>query len=67
MQQEDSYLLSYVAPVILPELCVYVFSTMTSIRNISYLILSSVATFYFVKYLMGGAKLTRFGHLAFAI
>ena len=34
---------------------------------LSYLILSSVATFYFVKYLMGGAKLTRFGHLAFAI
>ena len=27
----------------------------------------SVATLYFVKYLMGGAKLTRFGHLAFAI
>ena len=42
MQQEDSYLSSYVAPVILPELCVYVFSTMTSIRNISYLILSYV-------------------------
>ena len=67
VQQEDSYPSSYVAPVILPEQCIYVFSTMTSIRNISYLILSSVATFYFVKYLMGGAKLTRFGHLAFAI
>ena len=40
VQQEDSYPSSYVAPVILPELCIYVFSTMTNIRNISYLILS---------------------------
>ena len=40
MQQEDSYPSSYVAPVILPELCINVFPTITSIRNISYLILS---------------------------
>ena len=40
VQQEDSYPSSYVAPVILPELCFNVFPTITSIRNISYLILS---------------------------
>ena len=47
MQQEDSYPSSYVAPVILPELCINVFPTKTSIRNISYLILS----YYLLPYL----------------